>query len=62
MAAVLYDFPLAFNPAKARLALVECGVPFTSKIIDLVSEAGSLGHAACCHAARFSQDRKIISY
>lgn len=31
----LYDYPLAFNPAKARLALVEKRVPYDSSVIDL---------------------------
>jgi hypothetical protein len=32
---VLYDNPLAFHPGKARLALVEKAVPFTTKVINL---------------------------
>lgn len=31
----LFDHPLAFHPGKARLALVEKQVPFTSKVINL---------------------------
>lgn len=32
---ILYDFALAFNPAKARLALVEKGIPFTTVPINI---------------------------
>lgn len=32
---VLYDYPLAYNPAKPRLLLIEKGVPYTSKFINL---------------------------
>ncbi|GAB4813825.1 hypothetical protein N2152v2_000871 [Parachlorella kessleri] len=32
---VLYDYPLAYNPAKPRLLLIEKGVPYTSKASKL---------------------------
>lgn len=31
----LYDYPLAYNPAKPRLMLVEKGLPFNTKVINL---------------------------
>lgn len=32
---LLYDYPLAFNPAKVKLAMVEKGLNFTKKQVDI---------------------------
>lgn len=36
----LYDFPLAFNPPKAKLALVEKGLPFETQVINILGSEG----------------------
>ncbi|MEW5304666.1 MAG: hypothetical protein WDW36_007261 [Sanguina aurantia] len=37
---IFYDFPLAYNPAKARIMLVEKGLPYTTVIVNILSSEG----------------------